>query len=137
MREPEKRAFQLLPGLFGGTVAVVLALVLLKATATQDWPAWMRAVVVLGVGLSVAGVVQAFLVPRLREKVQRLGHVGEVRSSARSSGAENIRKLLSSWCLSANSLQGCCCPGCLVMARHADFLSGRIFLKTSAREWTA
>ncbi|EIE25102.1 phosphate transporter [Coccomyxa subellipsoidea C-169] len=77
VREPEKRAFQLLPGLFGGTVAVVLALVLLKATATQDWPAWMRAVVVLGVGLSVAGVVQAYLVPHLREKVQRLGHVGE------------------------------------------------------------
>ncbi|KAK9909250.1 hypothetical protein WJX75_009502 [Coccomyxa subellipsoidea] len=77
VREPEKRAFQLLPGLFGGTVAVVLALVLLKATVTQGWPAWMRAVVVLGVGLGVAGMVQAFLVPSLREKVYRLGHVGE------------------------------------------------------------
>lgn len=78
MREPENRAFLLLPGLFGGTVAVVLALVLLKATVTQGWPAWMRAVVVLGVGLGVAGMVQAFLVPSLREKVYRLGHVGEV-----------------------------------------------------------
>lgn len=78
VREPEKRAFRLLPGLFGGVVAVVLALVLLKASATAGWPAWLRAAVVLATGVVVAAAVQTFLVPRLREKVLRQGHRGEV-----------------------------------------------------------
>ncbi len=80
VREPEKRAFRLLPGLFGGVVAVVLALVLLKASATAGWPAWLRAAVVLATGVVVAAAVQTFLVPGLREKVLRQGHRGEVRA---------------------------------------------------------
>lgn len=95
MRRPEKRAFQILPGLFGGTVAAVLALVLLKATATQNWPAWVRAVVVLGVGLVVAAAVQAFLVPRLREKIQRLGRVGEVGLPALGRPTQSMSLLTS------------------------------------------
>lgn len=77
-REPLKRAFRLLPWLFGATVAVVLALVLLKAQLSQGWPAWLRAAVVLCVGLAIAAVVQFLLVPRLRARVLTAGHVGEV-----------------------------------------------------------
>lgn len=73
-----KRAFQLLPGLFGGTVAVVLALVLLKANATQSWPSWLRAAVVLITGAAIAAAVHMLLVPRLKAKVLRDGVVGEV-----------------------------------------------------------
>ena len=80
-RDPLRRAFLLLPWLFGGTVAVVLALVLLKAELSAGWPPWVHAVVVLGVGLAVATGVQLYLVPRLRARVVSSGHVGEVRLS--------------------------------------------------------
>ena len=77
-RDPLRRAFLLLPWLFGGTVAVVLALVLLKAELSAGWPPWVHAAVVLGVGLAVATGVQLYLVPRLRARVLSAGHVGEV-----------------------------------------------------------
>ena len=59
-------------------MAVVLALVLLKAELSAGWPPWVHAVVVLGVGLAVAAGVQLYLVPRLRARVLLAGHVGEV-----------------------------------------------------------
>ncbi len=77
-RDPLRRAFLLLPWLFGGTVAVVLALVLLKAELSAGWPPWLHAVVVLGAGLAVAAGVQLYLVPRLRARVLSAGHIGEV-----------------------------------------------------------
>lgn len=78
-KEPLKTAFLMLPWLFGGTVAVVLALVLLKAELTAWWPAWLHAAVVLSVGLAVATVVRLFLVPSLRARILKGGHIGEVR----------------------------------------------------------
>ena len=68
----------MLPWLFGGTVAVVLALVLLKAELTARWPAWLHAAVVFSVALAVAAVVQFFLVPNLRTRILKDGHIGEV-----------------------------------------------------------
>ena len=59
-------------------MAVVLALVLLKADLTNEWAAWLRATVTLSVGLAVAAAVRSFLVPRLRARVATAGHVGEV-----------------------------------------------------------
>jgi hypothetical protein len=78
-KDPLKTALLMLPWLFGGTVAVVLALVLLKAELTAWWPAWLHAAVVFSVGLGVAAVVQLFLVPSLRASILKGGHVGEVR----------------------------------------------------------
>lgn len=78
-KEPLKTALLMLPWLFGGTVAVVLALVLLKAQLTAWWPAWLHAAVVFSVGLAVAAVVQLFLVPNLRARILKGGHIGEVR----------------------------------------------------------
>ena len=78
-KEPLKTAFLMLPWLFGGTVSVVLALVLLKAELTAWWPAWLQAAVVLTVGLAVAAVVHLFLVPNLRARILKGGHIGEVR----------------------------------------------------------
>ena len=77
-RDPLRRAFLLLPWLFGGTVAVVLALVLLKAELSAGWPPWVHAAVVCGVGLAVTAGVQLYLVPRLRARVLAAGHIGEV-----------------------------------------------------------
>jgi hypothetical protein len=94
--------FQLLPGLFGGTVAVVLALVLLKATATHGWPAWLRAAVVLAAGMAIAAAVQLLLVPRLRDRVLRQGHVGEVRARV---SAQFLDGSFSMW--SRESLAAC------------------------------
>lgn len=59
-------------------MAVVLALVLLKADLTKGWAAWLRATVTLSVGLAIAAAVRSFLVPRLRARVATAGHVGEV-----------------------------------------------------------
>ena len=78
-KEPLKTALLMLPWLFGGTVASVLALVLLKAELTAWWPAWLHASVVFSVGLAVAAVVQLFLVPKLRARILKDGHIGEVR----------------------------------------------------------
>ncbi len=77
-KKPLSTAFLMLPWLFGGTVAVVLALVLLKAGLTAWWPAWLHAAVVLSVGLTFAAVVQLFLVPRLQARILTGGHIGEV-----------------------------------------------------------
>lgn len=68
----------MLPWLYGGTVAVVLALVLLKTDLTKGWPAWLQAAVTVGVGLAIAAAVQFFLVPRLRARVITAEHLGGV-----------------------------------------------------------
>lgn len=77
-QKPLERALQLLPWLFGGTVAVVLALVLLKADLTKEWAAWLRVTVTLAMGLAVVAAVRSFLVPRLRARVATAGHIAEV-----------------------------------------------------------
>ena len=61
-------------------MAVVLALVLLKAELSAGWAPWVHAAVVLGVGLAVAAGVQLYLVPRLRARVLSAGHIGEACS---------------------------------------------------------
>lgn len=76
--KPLERAFHVLPWLYGGTMAVVLALVLLKADLTRGWAAWLQALVTIGAGLAVAAAVQCFLVPRLQARVLAAGRVGEV-----------------------------------------------------------
>ena len=68
----------MLPWLYGGTVAVVLALVILKADLTKGWAAWLQATVTLSVGLAVAAAVQFFLVPKLQARLLTTGLVGEV-----------------------------------------------------------
>ena len=68
----------MLPWLYGGTVAVVLALVLLKADLTKGWAAWLQATVTLSVGLAVAAAVQFLLIPRLQARMRSAGLVGEV-----------------------------------------------------------
>ena len=76
-------------------MAVVLALVLLKAEISAGWPPWLHAVVVLGVGLAVAAGVQLYLVPRLRARVLSAGHVGEV---CLSTGLFHIMQLAPTAC---------------------------------------
>ena len=71
----------MLPWLYGGTVAVVLALVLLKADLTKGWAAWLQAVVTIGVGLAAAAAVQFLLVPRLQARILTAGHLGEVSAT--------------------------------------------------------
>lgn len=68
----------MLPWLYGGTVAVVLALVILKAYLTKDWARWLQATVTLSVGRAVAAALQFFLVPRLQSRLLTAGLVGEV-----------------------------------------------------------
>lgn len=64
--QAEARALVALPLLCGGTVGLVLALVLLKAQATAAWPAWQLALVPPAVAAGVGLLVQALLVPRAR-----------------------------------------------------------------------
>ena len=59
-------------------MAVVLALVLLKADLTKGWAAWLQATVTLSVGLAVAAAVQFLLIPRLQARMRSAGLVGEV-----------------------------------------------------------
>ncbi len=68
----------MLPWLYGGTVAVVLALVILKADLTKDWARWLQATVTLSVGVAVAAAVQTLLVPRLHARLLTSGLSGEV-----------------------------------------------------------
>lgn len=76
--KPLERAFRMLPWLYGGTVAVVLALVILKADLTKGWPAWLQATVTLSVGLAVAAAVQFLLIPSLQARLLSAGLLGEV-----------------------------------------------------------
>ena len=123
--KPLERAFCVLPWLYGGTVAMVLALVLLKADLTRGWAAWLQATVTLGVGLAVAAAVQCFLVPRLQARVLAAGHVGEVRCALwrRASHAVLVRRGPASAWLPLPCLV--CSPGRhhLVMCMQQDMSS--------------
>ncbi|MCJ1422148.1 hypothetical protein MMC29_000027 [Sticta canariensis] len=67
----EQRALCALPVLFGGTVGLVVALVILKAQATAAWPTWLQAVIPLAAALSIGGLVQCFMVPWVRVQVHQ------------------------------------------------------------------
>lgn len=49
----------------------MLALVILKAQATALWPAWLQASAPAAAAVCIAGLVQCFMVPWVRQQVHK------------------------------------------------------------------